>query len=285
MSGTKLLIVTGAGALALAMIVIGALVAVFLIRQPERPVVPQNLSEHALTPEETITEVAPQKDGTVQIRQRLSFEAPADSGAPVMLWTGSLSLGRHPVRDRTSFEMMPQLSDLRAVELSTGKASTRQSPVEVGELAAVTETEAVKGFAYDKVRFEFRPQDETGKTVRWSEGRHVAEFTYTLDQVFVSAGGEEFFALPLRSLELGIRSEARSTMRIEGAAAVYCPPSRSDFALVDSCEDLVSVDASKPEPALTVSWEDEPVSDSEVIVFDPPPGMTERPVRAYESRR
>lgn len=299
MSRTKLLILTGTGAVTLAMIVVGVLVAVFVIRQPGRPVVSQNLSEHALTPEETLTEVAPQKDGTVEIRQRLSFEVPADSQAPVVLWTSSHSLGRHPVRDRTSFAMMPQLSDLRAVELSTKKASTRQTPIEVGELAAVTEAEHVQGFAYDRVRFDFRPQDDAGKTVQWSEGRHVAEFTYTLDQVFLSAWGEEFFALPLRGLGLGIHSEARATMRIEGTTGVYCPSSRSDFALVEDCEDLFTVDESKSEsasepvskpesksdPALTVSWKDDPVSDNEVIAFDPPPGMTERPAPADESRR
>ncbi|WP_166823335.1 hypothetical protein [Brevibacterium limosum] len=66
-----------------AVVVIGVVVTAFVLRYAPPGPVTDRLSEQALTPEEIITEVAPHKDGTKQIRQRLFFETPPDDGGPV----------------------------------------------------------------------------------------------------------------------------------------------------------------------------------------------------------
>ena len=133
MTRSKLFLLVGIAFTAVAVVVIGVIVTVLVLRSAPPEPATKSLSEHALTPQETITEVAPHRDGTVQIRQRLIFETPPEDGKPVGLWISTAGLGKNP-QTGNRLAMMPQPSSLSAVELSTAGDSTRTSPKTLGEL-------------------------------------------------------------------------------------------------------------------------------------------------------
>ncbi|MGC2940886.1 MULTISPECIES: hypothetical protein [unclassified Brevibacterium] len=189
----------------------------------------KSLSEHALTPQETVTEVAPHRDGTVQVRQRLIFETPPEDGKPVGLWISGRGVGKDPRTDRR-LVMMPKLSSLSAVELSTADDSIRTSPKTLGELDIVVEESAKKGFDHPEVHFMFTPKDSDGEAAQWSRGRHVVELEYVLDEVFMTVAGEEFFALPIPTIGNGQHTLKTHTVDIDTDGPVYCPALRAEYS-------------------------------------------------------
>ncbi|UVI34986.1 hypothetical protein [Brevibacterium spongiae] len=171
MTRPKLFLLIG---IAFAVVVIGVIVTALVLRYALPEPVTDRLSEHALTPEETFTEVAPHRDGSVQMRQRLIFESPSDDGGPVGLWISDAALGRN-VQSGNRLAMMPKISSLSAVELSTADDSTRSSPKTLGELDITVDEKKTEGFDHPAAHFMFSPKDSQDATVEWSKGRHVIE--------------------------------------------------------------------------------------------------------------
>ncbi|WP_169252776.1 hypothetical protein [Brevibacterium sp. 'Marine'] len=284
MTRTKLLLLVGLAFTAVAVVVIGVIVTALVLRSTPPHRGTTRLSEHALTPQETITEVAPHRDGTVQIRQRLIFETPPENGQPLGLWISDAGVGEDP-RTGRRLAMMPKLSSLSAVELSTSDDSTQDSPKTLGELNIDVDESERKGFDHPAVHVEFTPQDSDGGSVQWSEGRHVVEFEYALDDVFISAADEEFFAVPVPSIGNGQPAQQTHTFDIDTGGPVYCPADNVDFDLGDGCdaEAFARVDdADDSGTGAHVVWREFLTDSHEIIAFTPPAGMTASPIPAYE---
>ncbi|KAB1949832.1 hypothetical protein [Brevibacterium linens] len=284
MTRPRLLLLIGIASTAVAVVVIGVIVTALVLRYSAPHPETKSLPEHALTPQETITEVAPRRDGTVQIRQRLIFETPPEGGKPVSLWISDVGVGRDP-RTGNRLAMMPKVSSLSAVELSTADDSTQDSPKTLGELNIDVDESEQKGFDHPAVHVEITPQDSDGEVVQWSEGRHVVELEYVLDEVFVTVAGEDFFAVPVPALGNGQLAQKTHTLDIDTDGPVYCPADNVDFALGDGCdaEAFARVDdADDSDSGGHVVWRESVADSHEIIAFAPPAGMTASPIPASE---
>ena len=284
MTRSKLLLLVGIAFTAVAVVVIGVIVTALVLRSGPPDPETESLSEHALTPQETITEVAPQRDGTVQIRQRLIFETPPEGGIPVGLWISDAGVGRNP-QTGNRLAMMPKLSSLSAVELSTADDSTRTASKTLGELDIDVDEEREQGFDHPAVNFEFNPKDSDGKTAQWSEGRHVIELEYVLDEVFITVAGEDVFALPIPVIGNGQHTQKTHTLNIDTDGPVHCPADNVDFELGDGCDAAAFArvdDGEDSEAGARVVWRESLTDSHDVIAFTPPAGMTASPIRAYE---
>lgn len=290
MTRPKLLLVIGIASTAVAVVVIGVIVTALVLRYTAPHPETTSLPEHALTPLETITEVAPHKDGTVLIRQRLIFEAPPEDGATVGLWISDAGLGRNP-QTGNRLATMPKVSSLSAVELSTAAGSTRTSPKTLGKLDIAVDEESRQGFDRPAVHFTLSPQNSQGAAVGWSEGRHVVELEYALDEVFLTVSGEEFFAVPLPAIGNGHHTVKTHTLEIDTDGPVYCPADNVDFDLGDGCdaEAFSRVDDSgaissgdAAGDGTRVVWRESLTDSHEIIAFNPPAGMTASPIPAHE---
>ncbi|SMX86970.1 hypothetical protein [Brevibacterium linens] len=284
MTRPRLLLLIGIASTTVAVVVIGVIVTALVLRYSAPHPETKSLPEHALTPQETITEVAPRRDGTVQIRQRLIFETPPEGGKPVSLWISDVGVGRDP-RTGNRLAMMPKVSSLSAVELSTADDSTQDSPKTLGELNIDVDESEQKGFDHPAVHVEITPKDSDGEVVQWSEGRHVVELEYVLDEVFVTVAGEDFFAVPVRALGNGQLAQKTHTLDIDTDGPVYCPADNVDFALGDGCdaEAFARVDdADDSDSGGHVVWRESVADSHEIIAFAPPAGMTASPIPASE---
>ncbi|WP_098731450.1 hypothetical protein [Brevibacterium epidermidis] len=284
MTRSKLLLLVGITFTAVAVVVIGVIVTALVLRSAPPEPAAGSLSEHALTPQETITEVAPHRDGTVQIRQRLIFETPPEDAKPVGLWISTAGLGKNP-QTGNRIAMMPKPSSLSAVELSTADDSTRTSPKTLGELDIAVDEEREQGFDHPEVHFIINPKDSDGKAAEWSEDRHVIELEYVLDEVFITAAGEEFFAVPVPVIGNGQHTQSTHTLDIDTDGPVFCPADNVDFDLGDGCDAAAFArvdDGDGSETSAHVVWRETLTDSHEVIVFNPPAGMTEAPTPAYE---
>lgn len=290
MTRPRLLLLIGIASTAVAVVVIGVIVTALVLRYSAPHPETKSLPEHALTPQETITEVDPHRDGTVQIRQRLIFETPPEGGKPVGLWISDVGVGRDP-RTGNRLAMMPKVSSLSAVELSTADGSTQASPKTLGKLDIDVEESGRKGFDHPEVHLTFNPKDSDGEVVQWSEGRHVVELEYVLDEVFITVAGEDFFAVPVPSIGNGQHTVKTHSLVIDIDGPVYCPADNVDFDLGDGCdaEAFSRVDDSgaissgpAAEDGTHVVWRKSYTGNREVIAFAPPAGMTASPTPARE---
>ena len=284
MTRSKLLLLVGIAFTAVAVVVIGVIVTALVLRSAPPDPETERLSEHALTPQESITEVAPQRDGTVQIRQRLIYETPPEGGKPVGLWISDAGVGRNP-QTGNRLAMMPKLSSLSAVELSTADDSTRTSPKTLGELDIAVDEEREQGFDHPEAHFKFNPEDSDGKTGQWSEGRHVIELEYVLDEVFITVAGEDVFAVPIPVIGNGQHTQKTHTLNIDTDGPVHCPADNVDFELGDGCDAAAFArvdDGEDSEAGARVVWRESLTDSHDVIAFTPPAGMTASPIHAYE---
>ncbi len=290
MTRPRLFLLIGIASIAVAVVVIGVIVTALVLRYSAPHPETKSLPEHALTPQETITEVDPHRDGTVQIRQRLIFETPPEGGKPVGLWISDAGVGEDP-RTGNRLAMMPKVSSLSAVELSTADGSTQASPKTVGELDIDVEESGRKGFDHPEVHFTFNPKDSDGEVVQWSDGRHVVELEYVLDEVFITVAGEDFFAVPVPSIGNGQHTVKTHTLDIVTDGPVYCPADNVDFDLGDGCdaEAFSRVDDSgainsgdAAEDGTHMVWRESLTDSHEIIAFTPLAGMTASPTPAEE---
>lgn len=283
MTRPKLFLLVGIAFTAVAVIVVGVIVTVLVLRYSQPGPVPERLSEHALTPQETVTEVAPRTDGTVQIRQRLIIETPpADEGqvgnGSVRLWITTAGLGENPQTGKR-MSMLPKISSLSAVELSTSADSTQASPKTLGELDIAVEEEKEPGFDYPEAHFSFSPKDSDGEAGQWSEGRHVIELEYVFDNVFLTVAGEEFFAIPVPSIGNSYAALERNVLRIDTDGPVHCPADNVDFELGDAC---ALGTTSTNDDSTEVVWRKSYTDSRKVFAFSPPSGTTVTPTTSYE---
>lgn len=305
MTRTKLFLI-GLAVSAVAVIIVAVLVVASIIRYTVPRGQSQLLPETALTPVEILTEAAPSTDGTLTIRQRMSFETPPEGDDAVGLWISSAGLGRNPASG-SRLRMMPEASEVTGVELSTEEGSTRDSPKTEGDLDIDVETKREEGFDYPSADFSFRPQDADGMPTTWGEGRHVVELSYVLDKVFLTVEGEEFLVLPVPTLGAGRTTTTTHTLSIDTDGPLYCPVSNTDFDLMNDCtdNDFAQVDDAHPDEESNTDEESTPHDGTaahsgderehssrlivrrsygkniDVVAFAPPEGMTVPATRPY----
>lgn len=286
MKKPALLIIVGSGLGAIALTVVAVLVVIPLLRGiGHTPSPTTRLPEEALSPEESDTEVGLRSDGTVTIRQRLSFELPADSDAPLYWRVDSSTLGRHSTEKKTRYAMLPKIEELTAVELSTAPGSTKSPPAEVGDMRVDSETVDVDGFAEDGHVLRFHPPEESGTGEAWGEGHHVVEFNSVLSGVHLDVAGHDLIVLPLQLAGAPGVGGIDTTVRVAGAEALYCLPDNVEVELDSDCHGGRVEVGDDEVDTLRLKVAADSTGSIDAIAVKAPSKLTTPPARATELRR
>lgn len=236
------------------------------------------LPRQALTPEEISVTAAPQPDGTLQVSQRLIFDAPDGEDRPIRWHLGREPIGRSTSGGTTSdYNVLPRVSAISARELSTAEGSTKDDPAEVAELNVRRDDVDVSDLFADDVSYEFANPNPPGENIMWDEGRHVIDVSYILDDVYLDVEGHELFVLPLR-FPAG-SSEARSirTVSLKAGGPILCLPDNVSFDPNAECSALDEHRFGLDRSSLT--WLDEVTGSINAIGFAAPDGMHSEPIR------
>lgn len=278
-SKTRLICLLGA-ITAIVVLVAVAVVVAAVTRDVAGPDRPERLSEEALTPEEITAEVTPRPDGTVQVRQRLIFEAPPDGVTDLSWWVGEDQLGRRDEPDRPRYIVKPRIVDITAIELSTSADSTQKNPAEVAELS-VDRDDSKAHDRYPSTRYIFtRPDvDGEGATV-WEAGRHVIDFAFTLDEVYLDIGGQALFVLPLALPGESSQTRGVRTITLTDGGQIRCLPSNRTFEPDADCAGFD--DRRSRQDGRELTWRRETGVMIDAIGFAPPDGMQTDPIPARE---
>lgn len=268
------------GTIAAALVV--AVVVAIMIRDAVEPPsgTSERLSEEALTPEEITAEVTPRPDGTLQVRQRLIFEAPPTGVADLSWWVGEDQLGWRDEPDRPRYVLKPRIVDIAAVELSTAADSTQENPAEEVELT-VDRDDSKAHDRFPSTRYIFtRPDADGGSAAVWEAGRHVIDFGYTLDEVYLDIGGQALFVLPLGFPGQSSQSRGVRTVTLTDGGEIRCLPSNGTFEPDADCAGFD--DRRSGQDGRELTWRQENLVKIEAIGFAPPEGMQTAPIPARE---
>lgn len=279
---TRLILLLGA----IAIIVVLVAVAVVIVTRATPPPpsgLTERLSEEALTPEEITAEVTPRPDGTLQVRQRLIFEVPPTGDVELNWWVGEDQLGWRDVPDRPRYILKPRIVDIAAVELSTAADSTRDDPAEAAELT-VERDDSKAHDRFPTTRYVFtRPVAADDSASGWEAGRHVVDFTYTLDEVYLDIGGQALFVLPLAFPGESSQSRGVRTVTLTDGGDIRCLPTNRAFEPDADC--LEFDDRRSRDDGRELTWRRESTVMIDAIGFAPPAGMQTDPVPAREKDR
>ena len=268
------------GTIAAALVI--AVVVAIMVRDAVEPPsgTSERLSEEALTPEEITAEVTPRPDGTLQVRQRLIFEAPPTGVADLSWWVGEDQLGWRDEPERPRYVLKPRIVDIAAVELSTAADSTQENPAEVAELT-VDRDDSKAHDRFPSTRYIFtRPDVDGGSATVWEAGRHVIDFSYTLDEVYLDIGGQALFVLPLGFPGESSQSRGVRSVTLTDGGEVRCLPSNGTFEPDADCAGFD--DRRSGQDGRELTWRQENLVKIEAIGFAPPEGMQTAPIPAQE---
>ncbi|MGO2859893.1 MAG: hypothetical protein ACTIC1_01965 [Brevibacterium sp.] len=268
------------GTIAAALVV--AVVVAIMVRDAVEPPsgTSERLSEEALTPEEITAEVTPRPDGTLQVRQRLIFEAPPTGVAELSWWVGEDQLGWRDEPDRPRYVLKPRIVDIAAVELSTAADSTQENPAEVAELTVDLDDSKAHD-RFPSTRYIFTRPDADGRSAAvWEAGRHVIDFSYTLDEVYLDIGGQALFVLPLGFPGQSSQSRGVRTITLTDGGEIRCLPSNGTFEPDADCADFD--DRRSRQDGRELTWRQENGVRIKAIGFAPPEGMQTAPIPARE---
>ncbi|MGO2036542.1 MAG: hypothetical protein ACTH2U_08690 [Brevibacterium sp.] len=268
------------GTIAAALVI--AVVVAIMVRDAVEPPsgTSERLSEEALTPEEITAEVTPRPDGTLQVRQRLIFEAPPTGVADLSWWVGEDQLGWRDEPERPRYVLKPRIVDIAAVELSTAADSTQENPAEVAELT-VDRDDSKAHDRFPSTRYIFtRPDVDGGSATVWEAGRHVIDFSYTLDEVYLDIGGQALFVLPLGFPGESSQSRGVRTVTLTDGGEIRCLPSNGTFEPDTDCAGFD--DRRSGQDGRELTWRQENGVRIKAIGFAPPEGMQTAPIPARE---
>ncbi|MCD1285795.1 MULTISPECIES: hypothetical protein [unclassified Brevibacterium] len=268
------------GTIAAALVI--AVVVAIMVRDAVEPPsgTSERLSEEALTPEEITAEVTPHPDGTLQVRQRLIFEAPPTGVADLSWWVGEDQLGWRDEPDRPRYVLKPRIVDIAAVELSTAADSTQENPAVKVELTVdLDDSKAHDRFPSTRYIFT-RPDVDGGSATVWEAGRHVIDFSYTLDEVYLDIGGQALFVLPLGFPGESSQSRGVRSVTLTDGGEIRCLPSNGTFEPDADCAGLD--DRRSGQDGRELTWRQENGVRIKAIGFAPPEGMQTAPIPAQE---
>ncbi|WP_231441939.1 hypothetical protein [Brevibacterium zhoupengii] len=272
-----------AGAIGFAAIVI-ILVIVFPVftRSPEMPPDRSRYPEQALTPEEITVNVAPRNDGSLHVSQRLIFDVTDEMKSPLSWYVGGERIG-YGVGAGPRYYVLPQVGEVSAQELSTAEDSTKENPAEVGDLTVTRENPAIDGSFSDSAVYDFTRPKQAGEDSQWTPGRHVVDFTYVLDDVYLNVDGHELFVLPLRFPSGSNEAPSMRTVSLEAGGPIQCLPDNMDFDPDPECTGLDKHRFTDDGTRLT--WSEEISSSIGAIGFAAPENMQAEPIDAPERER
>lgn len=276
----KIIVLSAAGVMALLMVAV--IVSAVIGQIPDPPAQKVGLPEQALTPEEMTLTVTPHTDGTLHVAERLIFDVPEGKGRPLFWSIGSESIGwERGVGDGQQYFVLPQVTDVSAKDLSTAEDSTKDDPAEVGDLIVARDDSDVEDPDYDDVGYEFTNPNPPNENSQWAKGRHVVDFAYVLDDVYLTVGGHELFVLPLRFPHGSSEAESIRTISLESDGPIRCLSDNRRFDLGQECSATHLGDDGQ-----TMTWrEDDKTGSLAAIGFEPPEDMRTEPIDAHEQGR
>lgn len=274
---TKIILLSAAGAMALLMVAV--IVSVVSAQFPDPPAQKDRLPEQALTPEEITVTVTPHTDGTLHVAERLIFDVQEGKGRPIFWSIGSESIGwERGVGDGQRYSVLPQVTDVSAQELSTAEDSTKENPAEVGDLIVARDDSDVEDPDYDDVSYEFTNPNPPNETSQWTQGRHVVDLSYVLDDVYLNVGGHELFVLPLRFPHGSSEAESIRTISLDSGGPITCLSDSQRFDPGQGCSTTHLGDDGQ-----TMTWrEGHKMGSLAAIGFEPPENMTTAAIDVHE---
>lgn len=256
--------------------------------------VKRRLPQQALTPEEVTVTVTPHRDGTIHVAERLIFDASATEDRPLFWNIGGESIGWNGgVGEGGQYAVMPTVKDVTATEMSTGEGSTQADPAEAADLTVARDDSDVDDPFYDDVRFTITNEkslgQSSGEVTNWGPERHVVDFSYVLDDVYLNVEGRELFVLPLRFLDGTDETPSLRTISLETGGPLLCLPTNRAFEPDPDCTGLTQGDVGAADPVVedgTLAWRQfNPVTSIDAVGFDAPKGMSVDPIDVYENKR
>lgn len=253
--------------------------------------VKRRLPQQALTPEEMTVTVTPHRDGTIHVAERLIFDASATEDRPLFWSIGGESIGWNGgVGEGGQYAVMPTVKDVTAIELSTDEGSTQTDPAEAADLTVARDDSDVDDPFYDDVRYTITNEksrgQSSGEVTDWGPGRHVVDFAYVLDDVYLKVEGRDLFVLPLSFLEGTGEAPSLRTISLETGGPLLCLPTNRAFEPDPDCTGLTQGGADPVVEGGTLAWRQlNPVTSIGAVGFDAPKGMSVDPIDVYENKR
>jgi hypothetical protein len=215
-----------------------------------------------LTPEESTVVATPRPDGTVQVEQKLIFDAGPGMDYPVTWYIGGTQIGWQSSAREAQYGVIPTISGVTAKELTTTG--------ETVDLAVSVDDSGIDDPFFDGHRYRLAAPGP------WAPGRHAVMVSYTLGDVWVRADGVRVLVLPLRFVSGPANPQAADLVRLQvpGAAALQCPATKIDFADRPACGD-----------GDRLVYHDGELNQVEAVVVPDPAGITAEPIPVTEKRR
>lgn len=266
--------IAGVAMIVLVVIVVSSAITDITDMPPDK----RRLPQQALTPEEITLSVAPQTDGSLHISERLIFDATANEDRPIKWYISGETIGSE--RDGPRYFVVPTVSDVTAVQLSTAEESTKDDPAEVGDLTVTRDDSEVEDPFFDSVIYEFTNSNPPNEDSQWTPGRHIIDISYVLDDVYLEVEGREFFALPLSFPNGSHEATSIRTISLASGGKIRCLPNNRSFTPDDDCSGLRERSLGQDGTRLTRR---RAVTDNiDAIGFDAPDNMQAEPSAAPE---
>ena len=175
-----------AGAIVLAMLLVAAVVVGVILsrRDPDVPAAAgPSFAAGELTPEESTVIATPQPDGTVQVEQKLVFDAGPGMDFPVTWYIGGTQIGWQSSAREPQYGVIPTISAVTAREVTAAGGTT--------DLAVSVDDSDIDDPFFDGHRYRLAAPGP------WDAGRHAVMISYTLGDVWVQADDVRVLVLPL----------------------------------------------------------------------------------------
>ena len=259
------MIIVAAAAVLLLLVVAAVVVGVVLPRRNDTdpPVMPgPSFAAGELTPEESTVVATPRPDGTVQVEQKLIFDAGPGMDYPVTWYIGGTQIGWQSSARDAQYGVIPTISGVTARELTTTG--------ETVDLAVSVDDSGIDDPFFDGHRYRLAAPGP------WTPGRHAVMISYTLGEVWVQADGVRVLVLPLQFGSGPANSQPADLTRLQvpGASALQCPATNVNFADRRACG-----------AGDRLAYHDGELDQVEAVVVPDPAGVTAEPIPVTEKRR
>ena len=246
------------------LLVVAVVVGVVLPRRDAGPtiVAGPSFSAGELTPEESTVIATPQPDGTVQVEQKLVFDAGPGMDFPVTWYIGGTQIGWRSSARQAQYGVIPTISAVTAREVTTAGRTT--------DLAVRVDDSGIDDPFFDGHRYRLAARGP------WAAGRHAVIISYTLGDVWVRADGVRTLVLPLSfgSGPANRQPADQVRLQVQGASTLQCPATNVNFADRRSCG-----------TGARLAYHDGELDQVEAVVVADPAGVTAEPIPVPEKRR
>ena len=254
-----------AGAVVLTLLVVAAVVIVVILPRRDSNLTVEAAPSFAageLTPEESTVVATPRSDGSVQVEQRLVFDAGPGVDFPVTWYIGGTQIGWQSSAREAQYGVIPKISEVTAQEVTAAGGTV--------DLAVSVDDSDIDDPFFDGHRYRLAASGP------WAAGRHAVMVRYTLGDVWVQADGVRVLVLPLRFGSGPANGQPADLVRVQvaGASALQCPPTNVNFADRRSCG-----------IGDRLAYHEGELDQVEAVLVPDPAGVTAEPIPVPEKRR